>query len=216
MTVLFPENRIGATSAVSEPASQGPAKGTTPNAPLATSDTSAAVTSGPDVVAFIELLFFAYRDFVHDPDAILEEIGFGRAHHRVLHFVYRHPGIRVSRLLTVLNITKQSLARVLRQLIEEAYVEQREGINDRRERCLFLSPTGVDLFERLLAPQRARVTEALNAAGASAERAFDGTTPPMQSIERFLETMIEAPDRETIKTLIEAGVPVRKPDAEAA
>lgn len=166
-----------------------------------------------DVAAFIELLFFAYRDFVHDPDAILEEIGFGRAHHRVLHFVYRHPGIRVSRLLTVLNITKQSLARVLRQLIAEAYVEQREGKSDRRERRLFLTPEGIALFERLVAPQMARVADALAAADDSADQT-DGATHGR--IERFLKAMIEAPEREAILELIDAGAPVGPHNAEAA
>lgn len=161
----------------------------------------------PDVVAFIELLFFAYRDFVHDPDAILEEYGFGRAHHRVLHFVYRHPGIRVSRLLTVLNITKQSLARVLKQLIEDHFVEQRPGENDRRERHLFLTPDGLVLFERLFAPQRKRVTQALAAAGPAVDHV---------AIERFLHAMIEQGDRDTIQHLIDAGAPVGKSDAEAA
>ena len=180
-------------------------------------DASERAAEDPDVIAFIELLFFAYRDFVHDPDAILEEIGFGRAHHRVLHFVYRHPGIRVSRLLTVLNITKQSLARVLRQLIEQAYVEQREGVNDRRERCLFLTPSGVNLFERLLAPQRNRVAKALRAAADATVAPTTGSPlTAALNIEKFLEAMIEAPERDTIKSLIEAGVPAGTPDAEAA
>lgn len=160
-----------------------------------------------DVVAFIELLFFAYRDFVHDPDAILEEYGFGRAHHRVLHFVYRHPAIRVSRLLTVLNITKQSLARVLKQLIEDNFVEQRAGENDKRERRLFLTPEGVALFERLVAPQRARVAEALATAGADIDHA---------AVQRFLHAMIAPGDRDTIQQLIDAGAPVGEPNAEAA
>lgn len=161
----------------------------------------------PDIVGFIELLFFAYRDFVNDPDEMLEEIGFGRAHHRVLHFVYRHPGIRVSRLLGVLNITKQSLARVLRQLIEERYVEQRAGQNDRRERCLFLTDAGVALFERLVAPQRARVSEALAAIGPDLDHG---------AVERFLHAMIEEPDRDAIRELITTGTPVGGPSAEAA
>src|SRR5215470_7780389 len=87
----------------------------------------------------IELLFFAYRDFVSDPDHVLETFGFGRAHHRVLHFVNRNPGMKVADLLVVLKITKQSLGRVLKQLIEEGYVVQKEGENDRRQRLLYVT-----------------------------------------------------------------------------
>ena len=87
----------------------------------------------------IELLFFAYRDFVSDPDEVLAKLRFGRAHHRVLHFVNRNPGMKVAELLDVLKITKQSLGRVLKQLIDEGYVLQKEGANDRRQRLLYVS-----------------------------------------------------------------------------
>jgi DNA-binding MarR family transcriptional regulator len=90
----------------------------------------------------IELLFFAYRDFVSDPDDVLAKFGFGRAHHRVLHFVNRHPGMKVADLLDVLKITKQSLGRVLKQLVDQGYVVQREGENDRRQRLLYVTPKG--------------------------------------------------------------------------
>src|ERR1700693_4496936 len=90
----------------------------------------------------IELLFFAYRDFVGDPDEVLAKLGFGRAHHRVLHFVNRNPGIKVADLLDILKITKQSLGRVLKQLIDQGYVVQREGANDRRQRLLHVSAAG--------------------------------------------------------------------------
>ena len=90
----------------------------------------------------IELLFFAYRDFVSDPDHVLEKFGFGRAHHRVLHFVNRNPGMKVADLLDVLRITKQSLGRVLKQLVDEGYVTQQEGPDDRRHRLLFVTPKG--------------------------------------------------------------------------
>src|SRR5690242_2638101 len=85
----------------------------------------------------IELLFFAYRDFVGDPDQELEAFGFGRAHHRVMHFVYRYPGLKVADLLDVLRITKQSLGRVLKQLLDEGYIVQKTGNNDRRQRLLY-------------------------------------------------------------------------------
>src|SRR5262245_21751812 len=88
----------------------------------------------------IELLFFAYRDFIGDPDDVLAKFGFGRAHHRVLHFVNRNPGMKVAELLDILKITKQSLGRVLKQLIDQGYVVQKEGANDRRQRLLYVTP----------------------------------------------------------------------------
>ncbi len=117
----------------------------------------------------IELLFFGYRDFISDPDVILIEYEFGRAHHRVVHFVGRNPGITVAELLDILRITKQSLARVLRQLIERGFIEQKTGEKDRRQRRLYLTEAGAELLRRLVAPQRARVQKALDAAGPGAE-----------------------------------------------
>src|SRR5271163_4387531 len=108
----------------------------------------------------IELLFFAYRDFVGDPDEVLARLGFGRAHHRVLHFVNRNPGMKVAELLDVLKITKQSLGRVLKQLIDEGYVVQKEG-PDRRQRLLYVSPAGEALAMRLAGLQTARIGRVL-------------------------------------------------------
>src|SRR5579862_3018625 len=93
----------------------------------------------------IELLFFAYRDFVGDPDEVLLKLGFGRAHHRVLHFVNRNPGMKVADLLDILNITKQSLGRVLKQLVDQSYVVQKEGAQDRRQRLLYVTARGETL-----------------------------------------------------------------------
>src|SRR6187399_1607721 len=109
----------------------------------------------------IELLFFAYRDFVGDPDHELESFGFGRAHHRVLHFVHRNPGLKVAALLEVLRITKQSLGRVLKQLIDEGYIVQQTGANDRRQRLLFATPKGEALVLRLVGLQSTRIRRAL-------------------------------------------------------
>ncbi len=95
-----------------------------------------------DMVACVELFYFAYRDFTCDPDTILSQYGFGRAHHRVLHFVHRNPGLKVAQLLEILKITKQSLARVLKQLIDEGFIVQRAGDADRRERRLYVSNKG--------------------------------------------------------------------------
>ncbi len=111
-------------------------------------------------VSLVELMFFAYRDFVADADHILEGLKFGRAHHRVLHFVGRNPGLTVAGLLDILQITKQSLARVLKELIDQGYVYQREGAEDRRQRLLHLTPTGEALRAKLIAPQIARMEQA--------------------------------------------------------
>lgn len=109
----------------------------------------------------IELLYFAYRDFTSDPDEILAEFGFGRAHHRVLHFVSRNPGITVADLLDILKITKQSLGRVLKQLVDEGYIDQQTGPRDRRQRLLFATQTGRELAARLASPQSERLARAL-------------------------------------------------------
>jgi DNA-binding MarR family transcriptional regulator len=108
----------------------------------------------------IELLFFAYRDFISDPDAILEKSGFGRAHHRVVHFVNRDPGMTVADLLDTLKITKQSLARVLKQLIDSGYIAQREGPDDRRQRRLYPTAAGRKLALELAGPQSRRIAKA--------------------------------------------------------
>ncbi len=120
----------------------------------------------------IELLFFAYRDFTAEPDAILAEYGFGRAHHRVVHFVGRHPQMTVGELLGILRITKQSLNRVLGQLVRQGFVVQHRGPDDRRQRLLELTNSGRELERRLSAPQRARVSAAYRAAGDSAVEGF--------------------------------------------
>src|SRR5262245_4644484 len=100
-------------------------------------------------ITVIELLFFAYRDFTREADAVLAEFALGRAHHRVLHFVDRHPGLRVADLLEILKITKQSLARVLKQLVDEGWIAQKAGVEDRRERLLHVTDKGASLARRL-------------------------------------------------------------------
>ncbi len=118
------------------------------------------------IVELMELLFFAYRDFISDPDEILDKYGFGRAHHRVIHFVGRHPDIRVAELLDILRITKQSLGRVLKELIDTGYVLQREGASDRRRRLLSLTDKGCDLHRELMSPQIKRFRQAIEQSGA--------------------------------------------------
>ena len=120
----------------------------------------------------IELLFFAYRDFTAEPDAILARYGFGRAHHRVIHFVGRHPQMSVGELLAILRITKQSLSRVLGQLVQQGFIVQWPGSRDRRQRLLELTQAGRDLEQQLSAPQRERVASAYRRAGAQAVEGF--------------------------------------------
>lgn len=153
------------------------------------------------LLEFAELLFFAYRDFTRDPDAILKDFGFGRAHHRVLHFVNRHSGLRVADLLDILNITKQSLSRVLKQLIDKGYIVQQAGSSDRRERLLFPTDKGRALAERLAAPQSVRLASALEAAGPGAEAI----------LRRFLEAMVNAEERPKVSSIMAASpVPLKE------
>jgi DNA-binding MarR family transcriptional regulator len=120
----------------------------------------------------IELLFYAYRDFTAEADAVLARLGFGRAHHRVIYFVGRKPGMTVSELLDILKITKQSLSRVLGQLVRDGYITQRPGSTDRRQRLLELTDKGAELERRLTEDQRALVASAYRAAGADAVDGF--------------------------------------------
>ena len=120
----------------------------------------------------IEMLFFAYRDFTSGPDEILTEYGFGRAHHRTIYFVGRNSGLTVSALLHILKITKQSLNRVLSQLILEGFIKQTRGTLDRRQRLLSLTEKGKMLEERLTENQRHRIARAYKAAGISSVNGF--------------------------------------------
>lgn len=120
----------------------------------------------------IELLFFGYRDFTARADQTLAAYNFGRAHHRVIYFVGRNPGMTVSDLLDILKITKQSLSRVLSQLVREGFIIQRPGTTDRRQRLLSLTDKGAELERRLTEDQRALVARAYKAAGAEAVEGF--------------------------------------------
>ena len=120
----------------------------------------------------IELLFYAYRDFTAEPDAMLARYGFGRAHHRVIYFVGRYPQLTVTELLSILRITKQSLSRVLGQLVRQGFIVQKPGPRDRRQRLLELTPEGVELERQLSENQRQRVAKAYRQAGAQAVEGF--------------------------------------------
>ncbi len=136
----------------------------------------------------IELLFFAYRDFVGDPDEVLAKFAFGRAHHRVLHFVKRNPGMKVADLLEILNITKQSLGRVLKQLVDQGYIVQKEGAQDRRQRLLYVTPKGEALSLQLAQLQTERIQRAFGELGPGAHEAA----------RRFLTAMIDDDNRESV------------------
>lgn len=177
--VNFVEHSDKAAAADGPPARGGPV--TTP----------VSVADRPEIV-LIELLFYAYRDFVSDPDAVLVRYNFGRAHHRVLHFVDRHPGMRVADLLDILKITKQSLGRVLKELIDTGFIEQVPGPVDRRQRLLYPTEKGRALSERLTEPQARRIGAALAA-----------LDPPGRiAAERFLRLMIDADERDKVSRLI--------------
>jgi DNA-binding MarR family transcriptional regulator len=148
----------------------------------------------------IELLFFAYRDFVGDADNELEAFGFGRAHHRVMHFVFRYPGLKVADLLDVLRITKQSLGRVLKQLLDEGYIVQKTGNNDRRQRLLYATPKGEALVGKLAGLQTKRINRALEEIGpANAE-----------TVRRFLRAMIDRDDPDKVLETIFRAVPAKE------
>jgi len=137
-------------------------------------------------------LFFAYRDFTREADAALAELGLGRAHHRVLHFVNRNPGLRVADLLEILKITKQSLARVLKELVDQGWIEQKAGERDRRQRLLHASEKGAALARRLDELQAKRVAQALGQAGTGSDRA----------VARFLFNMITREERALVEALL--------------
>jgi DNA-binding MarR family transcriptional regulator len=120
----------------------------------------------------IEMLFFAYRDFTSEADAMLARYGFGRAHHRVIYFVGRHPMISVSDLLEILKITKQSLSRVLGQLVRDGFIVQHRGTVDRRQRLLELTDKGVEIERQLTEAQRQRIARAYREAGGDAVQGF--------------------------------------------
>jgi len=141
----------------------------------------------------IELLFFAYRDHTSDPDAVLRERGYGRAHHRAIHFINRRPGITIAGLLDILRVTKQSLNRVLRQLIEDGLVESSVGAADRRQRNLRLTAEGEALERALSAPQRERLRRAYAQAGPEAVAGF----------RLVLEQMLDDAGRSEVLSLVE-------------
>lgn len=142
-------------------------------------------------IANIELLFFAYRAFTGDPDRILARFKFGRAHHRALYFVSRSPGMTVAELIAILGITKQSLSRVLRQLIDSGHIRQVAGRSDRRQRKLYPTREGHALILELSRPQSRRIDAALRASGLTDDHA----------VSAFMRAMLDPPERELLNGL---------------
>ena len=142
----------------------------------------------------IEAMFFAYRGFTADPDRILADMAYGRAHHRAIHFINRAPGTTVNNLLNILGVTKQSLNRVLRTLIADGLVQSKVGRNDKRERHLFLTDEGRKLEQELSDAQRARMRLAFRTAGPEAVAGFRTVLEAMmdpemrQSFDRLRES----------------------------
>lgn len=143
----------------------------------------------------IEAMFFAYRGFTADPDRILDGMDYGRAHHRALHFIHRSPGTTVNNLLNILGVTKQSLNRVLRSLLDDGLVESRVGKQDKRERHLFLTEKGAELERGLSDAQRARMRAAYRAAGPQA----------VQGFRQVLEAMMDPEMKRQYQALKEGG-----------
>ena len=164
-----------------------------------------APESDDAIFDMMELFFFAYRDFVKDADRLLEKYKFGRAHHRVLHFVDRRPGLAIAALLDILKITKQSLNRVLKQLLDGGFVEAREGANDRRQRLLYTTPKGAALARELARLQSARFVRVMSGLSPDARR----------SATEFLLAMIDQDERASVGAYLLVAATARPAGEEA-
>lgn len=163
-----------------------------------TTPAEVSATAPPaELVTFSEVLYFAYRSFTNDPDAVLARYGFGRAHHRVLHFVHRNPGLKVAELLEILKITKQSLARVLKELVQKGCIAQRPGPDDLRERRLYATPKGARLAHKLTQLQVSRIALALQHAAPEAR----------ETVLSVLFAMIEPHERDQVAALVRWSPP---------
>ena len=143
-----------------------------------------------EVRKVIELLFFAYRDFTSGPDKILEKINFGRAHHRVIYFVGKKNHITIKELLNVLKITKQSLSRVLNQLVSEKFIIVSTGI-DKRTKKLSLTDKGKKLENELSTIQIKKIREVINK---FSEENING-------FKKILHEMIEENNKKTFQEI---------------
>ena len=143
----------------------------------------------------IELMFYAYRDFTFESDQQLKHYQLGRAHHRALYFIGRHPGQTVGHLLSILKVTKQSISRVLKDLIEQGYVEQKSGARDRRERLLWLSAKGTELERDLTDRQSQRFARAYRETGAEA----------VEGVRKVLLCLLDPPERQVVDKRLRNG-----------
>ena len=131
-------------------------------------DTRALYLSDEALKQGLDLLFVAARDVAGKSAAVLAQAGLGRAHARALHFIARNPGLSVAELLGFLKITKQSLNRVMGDLLAGGFVERKTGMQDRRTRSLQLTPAGKVLADAVWSAQRPLLAAAFKAAGQEA------------------------------------------------
>ena len=166
-------------------------------------DEEAVAAGDAPIFDLIELMFFAYRDFVGDADRLLESYGFGRAHHRVLHFVNRRPGMTIAELLEILKITKQSLNRVMKELLEAGFLVVRSGASDRRQRQVFVTPAGALLALDLAAVQSARFRRALGGMAGEAH----------MQVAAFLLGMVDPAARAAVRAVLAGPAHAAETDA---
>ena len=145
-----------------------------------------------EIRKIIELVFFSYRDFTAGPDQILEKLNFGRAHHRVVYFVGKKDKITIKELLVVLKITKQSLSRVLNQLVKEGFIVVSTGL-DKRTKNLSLTSRGIDLENELSTIQIQKIKKVIN----------NFNQEDIDGFKKILYEMIEIDNKKTFQHLNE-------------
>ena len=145
-----------------------------------------------EIRKIIELIFFSYRDFTAGPDQILEKLNFGRAHHRVIYFVGKKDKITIKELLGVLKITKQSLSRVLNQLVKEGFIVVSTGL-DKRTKNLSLTSSGLSLENKLSTIQIQKIKRVIN----------NFNQEDIDGFKKILYEMIEFDNKKTFQHLNE-------------
>mgnify|MGYP001367457992 FL=1 len=145
-----------------------------------------------EIRKIIELVFFSYRDFTAGPDQILEKLNFGRAHHRVIYFVGKKDQITIKELLGVLKITKQSLSRVLNQLVKEGFIVVSTGL-DKRTKNLSLTSSGLSLENELSTIQIQKIKKVIN----------NFNQEDIDGFKKILYEMIEIDNKKTFQHLNE-------------
>ena len=145
-----------------------------------------------EIRKIIELVFFSYRDFTAGPDQVLEKLNFGRAHHRVIYFVGKKDKITIKELLKVLKITKQSLTRVLKQLVKEGFIVVSTGL-DKRTKNLSLTSNGLSLENELSTIQIQKIKKVIN----------NFNKEDIDGFKKILYEMIEIDNKKTFQNLNE-------------